>query len=167
MREGGAVAQANLMKRIRKAHKLALASDRNGILQSVAALKSPSQKSVAKLFSRAGIERDSSRFRFELGWVVTTSESRGQGFGNMIVDRLLKKTKRVPLYALCREDNVAMQAILTKHSFAHEGKKLRSSRTPARLYLYVRDPTGCSLNSKQDSHSLSKKDDLTENIPPP
>lgn len=113
----------------------------NGTIVSCGALKIPNKEYKERLFSseKASSPLNSTNYKYELGWLVTSEPFRKKGLCSRIIDDLLGEYCEHNLYATVREYNSEMQNILLKRGFSISGNKYKSEKGEYYLSLYVQE----------------------------
>jgi ribosomal protein S18 acetylase RimI-like enzyme len=118
VRQGGEVESRNLAQNLRRALCLGAVflGDR---LVGVGAVKRLGAHHDT-IIRRSGF-RDLASFSAEIGYFFVDPTCRGKGFAGKLFELLLSKSPGA-VYAATREDNEAMQHILTKNGFTRVGQ---------------------------------------------
>jgi GNAT superfamily N-acetyltransferase len=91
--------------------------------------------------------KDLVSFSAEIGYFFVDPTCRGNGLAGNLFNALLSRSPGA-VYATTREDNEAMQRILTKNGFTRAGQPWDSRQSPGkRIHLWVGPRRDCRQNS--------------------
>jgi hypothetical protein len=137
VREGGAVDNAGLEGRVKRAKALVFLKVDESLV-GVGALKMPDKSYRDEVFQKAGVPNAAAVFDLELGWVFVRPTHRRKGFSLVVSAAAMSQSERKPTFATTRLDNLTMQKTLEHLAFRRFGDSWRSERgEKARLVLYV------------------------------
>ncbi len=103
-------------------------------IEAVGALKIPNDSYKKKVFKKSNSTYSPDDFEYELGWIVSKKE--GKGNGKKLVEILTKTDSNI--YATVRTENKPMKHILEKLGFELSGQQYKSERDEYELELYIR-----------------------------
>jgi hypothetical protein len=103
-------------------------------IEAIGALKIPNDSYKTKVFKISKSSYSPDEFEYELGWIVSLKE--GKGNGKKLVEILT--TTESTIYATVRKENKRMKHILQKLGFESNGQQYKSKRDEYDLELYIR-----------------------------
>ena len=138
IKEGGEVVNVGLYTRVKNSKLLAWAENDDGDMVSIGALKRPNKSYQERVFTKSGNISAIHDYKYELGFLYTSPESRGKGLTSSIIANLIKNLKGDGCYSTLREDNSVSKHLLTKNGFVQLGSSYKGVRRSYDLVLYVR-----------------------------
>jgi len=73
---------------------------------------------------------------YELGYLYTSPEARGQGLGNLLMGAILEAANGANCFATTRVDNAAMHYLFKKSGYIRLGNEYSSDRGDYSLGLF-------------------------------
>lgn len=136
--KGEQVVKAGLRGRIENAKLLAFHYERDTLV-GVAALKKPSEDYKQRVFRKAGVPEEVSKYNCELGWAFTEKKYRGKGIGSGLVQKIIDKFGFQNIYATTKTDNKSAKRILGKSGFRAIGQPYQGTiNRRSKLQLFIR-----------------------------
>ncbi|MCX0444402.1 GNAT family N-acetyltransferase [Aeromonas veronii] len=135
---GGEVSQNGLLNRIKNAHFIAFASNENGEIVGISALKRPIEGYRNAVFHKSKSKEEDQKYEAELGWVFVMKEFREKGLGSKLVEILLSIKTVKNVYATAREHNEKISSMLKKFEFIQSGVPYPSTEGDYALVLYIK-----------------------------
>lgn len=135
--EGEQVPARGLVDRIEKAEMLAFHQE-EGLLVGIAALKRPIQNYKKRIFAEAGVENESEKYKFEVGWVYTKPKYRRRGIAGRLVQLIVETYDSESMFATTLMDNSSMRKILERNQFRELGRQYQDKTGKYDLQLFAR-----------------------------
>jgi len=130
------VQSQGLLRRIKSAHRL-IFIELNGEYVSVGALKCPNENYKNKVFQKSGGPGNVGDYQYELGYLYTSPNSRGNGVGSFLMQSVCSALNGSSCFATTREDNGVMHHLFEKYSFSRLGSAYKSNQGDYYLGLFV------------------------------
>lgn len=134
--QGGEVSADNALAGVQRAHLLGYATNEQGNLIAVSALKTPLDSYKTKVFTAAGYPNLASQYKHEKGYSYTDPNYRRQGLNKAISQKLLSAGGKI--FATVRSNNEANKNNLVAQGFSQLGEPWASARGDYTLELWVR-----------------------------
>ena len=106
-------------------------------LVAVGAIKRPNPAHRDKVFAQAGVERDPSKFAFELGWVYVLPSARRRGLARSLVATLISSLNGRQAYATSAVNNAPMHTLLNRFGFKPTGAPYPSQLNDPAIRLFL------------------------------
>ena len=111
-----------------------------GQIAGVAALKIPRDGYKKRVFNKANVKNDESKFEYEIGYVVTLPNYRGQGISSILIEELIKDKMSLNCFATTKSNS--MRKILPALNFHKYGESyLNDAKEILDLYVYYKVTT--------------------------
>ena len=138
IREGAEVSGRTLPSLLKRAHCLGHAEAPDGHLIATAALKTPNATYPPKVFREAQTGLTCTDFPFELGWIYTRPDARGNRLASTLVEGLIQRC-RENVFATSADDaaHASVHRMLERNGFAATGDPYPGS-SGRMLKLFVR-----------------------------
>lgn len=133
--QGGEVSAANAVAGVQRAQLIGYATNDEGKIIAVSALKTPLDSYKNKVFTAAGYANLAAQYQYEKGYSYTDPMYRRQGLNRAIWEKLAQSSGR--LFATTRSDNAASKANLVAQGFSQLGEPWASSRGDYTIELWV------------------------------
>lgn len=133
--QGGEVSAANAVAGVQRAQLIGYATDEQGKIIAVSALKTPLDSYKNKVFTAAGLPNLAQQYQYEKGYSYTDPGYRRQGLNRAIWEKLANSGGQ--LFATTRSDNTASKANLVAQGFSQLGRPWASSRGDYTIELWV------------------------------
>lgn len=134
--QGGEVSAPNALAGVKRAHLIGYATNEQGNIISVSALKTPLDSYKTKVFTAAGYPNLANQYKHEKGYSYTDSNYRRQGLNTAVSQKLLSAGGKI--FATTRSDNEASKHNLVAQGFTQLGEPWASARGDYTLELWVR-----------------------------
>lgn len=135
VKKGNEVESSGLINRVKNADILVFARDTNLNLIGVGAVKCPKRSYLNRIFSKAGVSAESSKYKLEIGYFYVDPNYRKNGIGSKIMQAINQHLHGENCFATTKSDT--MQNILTKYGFQKIGKEYKSDSGDYKLELYI------------------------------
>lgn len=122
-----------LLNRIRNSRLLAFCYNK-GSLVGISAIKKPNDNYKKRTFTKAGIENESSNFKFELGYSFTENKFRGKQISYELNKQLISELLDENIFAITA--NPGMKNILTKTGFTEIGNTYKGKHNIEELQIF-------------------------------
>lgn len=133
--QGGEVSAANAIAGVQRAQLIGYATNDEGKIIAVSALKTPLDSYKNKVFTAAGQAELARQYQYEKGYSYTDPKYRRQGLNRSIWEKLASGSGRV--FATTRSDNLASKNNLVAQGFSQLGQPWSSSRGDYTIELWV------------------------------
>lgn len=133
--QGGEVSAANAVAGVQRAQLIGYATNDDGKIIAVSALKTPLDSYKNKVFTAAGQAELAPQYRYEKGYSYTDPRYQRQGLNRAIWEKLASGSGRV--FATIRSDNTASKANLAAQGFSQLGEPWTSGRGDYTIELWV------------------------------
>ena len=153
--EGGEVAAAGVIDRVKRAKVLGFAYTSAHELIAVSALKIPYESYRANVEQGSGASIPKEDFPYEVGWLYMKPEYRGGRAGQTLRFLLVQPCLGISggAFATVRNANLMPQRLMDKFGFERKGGLWTSSRNGSPLALFVRDADKGVLQSVASADS--------------
>lgn len=135
--QGGEVMPNTLAAGLQRAYLIGYATNEQGEIVAVSALKTPLDSYKTKVFAAAGHPELANQYRHERGLSYTNPDYRRQGLNRAIWEKLLASAGG-KMYATTRSNNEASKNNLISQGFTQLGEPWASARGDYTLELWVR-----------------------------
>jgi hypothetical protein len=114
---GGAIdiSKETLLERLHTSHLIGCVVDTKGKIICTTTIKNPVETWVEKCFYRVGRKDLIEKFNFELGYVATAKKSRGCGYWQLLLKKIIPIVKDLPIFATTTNPRVSW--VLGKFGF--------------------------------------------------
>jgi|688.fasta_scaffold01081_6 ribosomal protein S18 acetylase RimI-like enzyme len=136
--QGSEVSAANARAGVQRAQMLSYATNEQGDIIAITALKTPLDTYKTKVFTAAGVSELANRYRYEKGYSYTDPNYRRQGLNTAVSQKLLASAGS-NIFATTRSDNTASKNNLVAQGFKQLGQPWSSQRGNYSLELWVND----------------------------
>ena len=133
--QGGEVSANNALAGVQRAQLIGYATNDEGKIIAVSALKTPLDSYKNKVFTAAGLPNLARQYQYEKGYSYTDPMYRRQGLNRAIWEKLADSGSR--LFATTRSDNLASKNNLVAQGFSQLGRSWASSRSDYTIELWV------------------------------
>ena len=134
--QGGEVSLTNALAGVQRAQLIGYASNEQGDIIAITALKTPLDTYKTKVFTAAGYPNLTNQYKYEKGYSYTDPNYRRQGLNKAISQQLLS-TASTNIFATTRSDNTASKNNLVAQGFTQLGEPWPSARGDYSLELWV------------------------------
>ena len=134
--QGGEVSATTALAGVQRAYLIGYATNKQGNIIAVSALKTPLDSYKTKVFTAAGYPNLANQYKHEKGYSYTDPNYRRQGLNKAISQKLLSAGGKI--FATTRSDNAASKNNLAAQGFNQLGEPWPSSRGDYTIELWVR-----------------------------
>lgn len=134
--KGGEVDPKTLPDRLSNTERISFFKVNNEII-STASIKIPTDSYKTKTFTKSKSSRNNEDFLFELGYVSTDKNFRGEKLASKLCDKLCELYSDHHIFSTTRIDNEYMKSILSKNNFNETGIAFHNKDKSNFLKLYL------------------------------
>ena len=103
-------------------------------IEAIGALKIPHDSYKNKVFKKSGTTLSPENYKYELGWIVSLVEKKGNGG---LITKILQDHKS-KIYSTVRKENIGMNKIISRTGFQKTGDAYKSTRGNYYNFLYIK-----------------------------
>ncbi len=136
--QGSEVPSPQLAAKIKQAHRLIFIHQHNTPI-ACGALRYATMDYCQDIFNKAGVGELLKHYSYEVSWVYTTPQTRGQNIGHLLMQTAIEQAEGKKCFATTKENNHPSHAIFKRFGFDRLGQAYKSDRGEYYLGLFAQN----------------------------